>query len=232
MMFRVLFYCFGALALTAFAFAQADVSFEYTDGRPLAYGGCWEGPEIPNGTSVYVKRAGSGEVLGTIQIDASCMDSVYNGGYICPWNATVLSESDTIYLEVSYSGVTYWTDEYTLVVGYNYFSLVEDSWTCEVEAAISPFYTSEPAASYALHQCYPNPFNAVTEISYDILNQGLVRLNIYDLLGRKVATLVNATQPAGHYIIPFDAASLATGIYIYRLQINNFVATKKMMFLK
>jgi hypothetical protein len=85
---------------------------------------------------------------------------------------------------------------------------------------------------YALHSCYANPFNAITDIRYDILNTGHVRLEIFDVLGRAVALLVDKEQSSGRYSIHFNASQLPTGVYLYRLQVNEFTATKKMMMLK
>ena len=86
--------------------------------------------------------------------------------------------------------------------------------------------------SYTLYQNYPNPFNPSTTIKYDLPKAGKVELIIYDILGRKVKTLLNREQPAGKYEINFDAHSLASGIYIFRLIVNDYVAAKKMILLK
>ena len=91
---------------------------------------------------------------------------------------------------------------------------------------------------YSLYQNYPNPFNPTTTIKYDIpyLGTGLalsaVTLKVYDILGREVATLVNEYKPAGSYEQVFNASSLASGVYVYKLQAGDFVNSKKMMLLK
>jgi hypothetical protein len=85
---------------------------------------------------------------------------------------------------------------------------------------------------FALEQNYPNPFNPTTLISYQLPVASTVSLKIYDVLGKEVATLVNGRQEAGAYNIPFHATALSSGIYFYRLQAGNFVATKKMMLVK
>ncbi|MHB8853066.1 MAG: T9SS type A sorting domain-containing protein, partial [Ignavibacteriaceae bacterium] len=61
---------------------------------------------------------------------------------------------------------------------------------------------------------------------------GLVTLKVYDMLGKEVATLVNGTQAAGHYSVQFNASTLSSGVYIYRIQSNNFTAVKKLVLLK
>lgn len=86
---------------------------------------------------------------------------------------------------------------------------------------------------FKLNQNYPNPFNPNTVISYQLPIDSRVTLKVYDILGREVATLINANrQTAGQHQISFDASHLASGMYIYRLNSDNFTATRKMMLIK
>lgn len=87
-------------------------------------------------------------------------------------------------------------------------------------------------SSYALSQNYPNPFNPSTMIAYDIPVAGHITLRVYNLLGQEVATLVNQVTAPGHYTVRFNAGSLASGMYFYRIQTNGFVAVKKMLVVK
>ncbi len=87
-------------------------------------------------------------------------------------------------------------------------------------------------AEFALAQNYPNPFNPATKISYSIPAAGNVSLIIYDIMGNEVKRLVNEKQEAGTHSVNFNAINLATGVYVYRLQTNNLIATKKMILLK
>jgi hypothetical protein len=91
--------------------------------------------------------------------------------------------------------------------------------------------------NFHLYQAYPNPFNPSTVIKYQIATNVnseslLVKLTVYDILGREVATLVNMQQKAGNYEITFNAENLLSGIYFYKLQSGNFTSTKKIMLLK
>jgi uncharacterized protein (TIGR03790 family) len=86
--------------------------------------------------------------------------------------------------------------------------------------------------TFSLLQNYPNPFNPTTTIKYSIKNDGMVTLKIYDILGREVMSLVNENQTAGEHSMTFNATSLPSGIYIYRLQSGGFVSSKKMVLLK
>jgi hypothetical protein len=85
---------------------------------------------------------------------------------------------------------------------------------------------------FVLSQNYPNPFNPETQISYSLPTSGDVTLEVYSMLGQKVSTLVSIQQQAGSYSINFDASSLASGMYFYRLKFNNQVLIKKMTLLK
>ena len=89
---------------------------------------------------------------------------------------------------------------------------------------------------YDLSQNYPNPFNPVTTINYDLPNDGIVSIKVYDILGREVKTLVNEMKIAGYYKVQFNAADLASGAYFYLLSVSGneeeFVAVKKCVVLK
>jgi Secretion system C-terminal sorting domain len=86
--------------------------------------------------------------------------------------------------------------------------------------------------TYKLEQNYPNPFNPSTMIDYSIKNDGMVTIKIYDILGREVKTLIDEYKPAGNYKVNFDASSLTSGVYLYKLISGKFVDVKKMILLK
>ena len=85
---------------------------------------------------------------------------------------------------------------------------------------------------FELSQNYPNPFNPSTKIKYQIATSNPVSLKVYDVLGNEVTTLVNEIQSAGNYEVTFDASSLSSGTYFYKLQTGSFVETKKMILMK
>ena len=91
--------------------------------------------------------------------------------------------------------------------------------------------------AFALQQNYPNPFNPVTTINFDLPEETAVKLVIYDLLGREVATLIDGVMPAGYQSIIWNTKSIsgipvAAGVYFYQARAGNFVDTKKMVILK
>ncbi|MBI4535697.1 MAG: immune inhibitor A [Ignavibacteriae bacterium] len=86
--------------------------------------------------------------------------------------------------------------------------------------------------TYALYQNYPNPFNPKTSIRFEVPSVKLVTLGVFDLLGREVATLVNEMKAPGVYEVTWQADGLASGIYFYRLQTNDFVQTKKLVLIR
>ncbi|MBE0539129.1 MAG: T9SS type A sorting domain-containing protein [Ignavibacterium sp.] len=85
---------------------------------------------------------------------------------------------------------------------------------------------------FNLQQNYPNPFNPSTIISYSIPQSSLVTLKVYDIIGNEVAALVNKTQPAGKYDVRFNGSNLSNGVYLYRIETDNFISTKKMILMK
>ncbi len=87
-------------------------------------------------------------------------------------------------------------------------------------------------AVYALDQNYPNPFNPTTVIEYSLPNQKPVTLKIYNVIGQEVRTLVNQVQAAGKYRVKFEGASVASGVYFYKLEAGEFSQVKKMLLLK
>jgi hypothetical protein len=105
--------------------------------------------------------------------------------------------------------------------------------SAEVEIGLAP-------QKFALFQNYPNPFNPSTVISYQLPVNSQVTLKVYDVLGKEVVTLVNGEMKAGSYTVPFSAiggsasggSTLASGVYIYRLEAGSFVSTKKLILMK
>jgi photosystem II stability/assembly factor-like uncharacterized protein len=85
---------------------------------------------------------------------------------------------------------------------------------------------------FNLAQNYPNPFNPSTTIKYSVPYKGVVKIQVFDILGKVVATLVNEEKPAGFYSIEFNGSRFASGVYFYRIAAGEFTDTKKMIMMK
>jgi flagellar hook assembly protein FlgD len=90
---------------------------------------------------------------------------------------------------------------------------------------------------FCLHQNFPNPFNPITTLRYDLTEVNLVTLTVYDMLGRMVVQLVNTAQEAGFKSVQWNTTDsmgrpVSAGVYLYKIQAGEFVETKKMILLK
>jgi hypothetical protein len=92
--------------------------------------------------------------------------------------------------------------------------------------------TTGSVNDYKLYQNYPNPFNPNTKISYKINYEGLVTLQVYNLVGQVIKVLVSEVQAPGRYEVEFDGSDFTSGVYLYKLQINGFTSVKRMTLLK
>jgi hypothetical protein len=129
-------------------------------------------------------------------------------------------------------------------IGANHqFNLFPTAWYCETldtfgimllkdfVSDVDPIAEVVPS-DYSLEQNYPNPFNPSTTINFSIPVAGFVTLDIYNAIGQKVASLVNETKSAGNYSVDFNASTLTSGIYFYKISSGNFTETKKMILMK
>jgi len=114
---------------------------------------------------------------------------------------------------------------------------LKSEYTARFTLTINPMSTSNPIEGelpkvIALSQNYPNPFNPTTQINYDLPQPADVRLDVFNVMGQRVATLINGHQTAGTHNVTFDAKHLASGVYLYRLQTGATVLTRKMTLVK
>ena len=92
-------------------------------------------------------------------------------------------------------------------------------------------YPDDPVTFY-LYQNYPNPFNPVTQINYELRMTNFVKLQVYDILGKTVAVLLNEKQSPGSYKVEFNADNLPGGVYFVRMEAGDFTDVKRMILLK
>ena len=87
-------------------------------------------------------------------------------------------------------------------------------------------------SKFELSQNYPNPFNPTTKIDYQLPNDGNVNISVFDNAGKEVMTLVNEFKTAGYYTINFNASSLSSGVYFYKITSGNFAMVKKLVLIR
>jgi hypothetical protein len=140
-----------------------------------------------------------------------------------------------------YQYVTPQVDANLAVTWPSSFTFPTLTWTSDpVPFELPPDYTAvsnevdgEVAESFQLMQNYPNPFNPTTNISFNLPNAADVNLSVYNLLGQRVATLIDGrTMNSGSHTVAFDARNLASGVYIYRLEAGNYISNKRMTLIK
>jgi hypothetical protein len=187
----------------------------------------WDESSDANGDSlVYLMRAASAEIgnhdldTNATSIDVSYMDIIED---MAENNVTVATLEWTVHVTDGIDTVEATNAPFTVMIDGGY--------------AMSVYLESLLPDKFALHQNYPNPFNPITTLRYDLPENSLVNITIYDMLGRQVKTLVNQTQDAGFKSVIWDATNdfgkpVSAGVYLYQIQAGEFVQTKKMVLLK
>jgi hypothetical protein len=112
-------------------------------------------------------------------------------------------------------GVVYWSDSMRVYV-----------------PTVGVVNGAEIPTSFALEQNYPNPFNPATTIKYALPARSRVTLAVFNTLGQQVATLVEGEMEGGHHEVTFDASSLASGVYLYRLTAGDYVQARRLVLLR
>ena len=167
--------------------------------------------EMPCGFTVTYTNGQSLDINGVIQIDA---DASGNGGVIpdirVPINEETVYQAFVEGKDVELNFVVETLDQLTMI---------EDDQTTGY-------------LQIQLDQNYPNPFNPSTKIKFTLPKSDEIRVDIYNAMGEKIATLLNKTMPAGNHEIEFNAQNLPSGLYIYKIQAGQFQSAKKMLILK
>ena len=157
-----------------------------------------------------------GEAMGYVQ-------RLSNGNTLVSWglaNPTVseVTPNKTVVFEMSLPPSDY------------SYRVCKDSWN---GTPVLTYNNQEQiVSSFKLYQNYPNPFNPTTNISYQIPKGSFVKLSVYDILGREVATLVNTNQNAGEYEVEWNANNFSSGVYFYKIQADYYTSTRKMTLVK
>lgn len=181
---------------------------------------------------------------------------VYNDEYYhdsemwIPFSRTTNTEESgkvtEILEEYYYEDDESWYEEYRSLITYDdqdrvdiiaEESLFGEQWSSDYRTvysygAVTSSESDGLVSGYTLSQNYPNPFNPSTQISYSIPAASEVLMEVYNVLGRKVTTLVEGRRNAGTHVVTFDASRLPSGIYYYKLQSDSYVEIRAMTFIK
>jgi len=187
----------------------------------------WGESSDANGDSLYyLVRSASAEI----------------GDHGMDTNATSITVSYVDIIEdMSENNVTAATLEWTVHVTDGIDTVEADNapFTIEIDGAnaLRTYLEGLLPDEFALRQNYPNPFNPITTLRYDLPENSYVNVTVYDMLGRKVKTLINQTQDAGYRSVIWDATNdygkpISAGIYLYQIQAGGYTSTKKMVLLK
>ncbi len=125
----------------------------------------------------------------------------------------------------NYSCYEIWTAQY---LAYPYYT----KWYLDVLTDIHDNSSHSPPVDFKIFQNYPNPFNPSTTIAFDLPRASDVNIKILNILGEEVATLVSEKLNSGNYQYEWDAGEMASGVYFYQLEIENFTQTRKMVLMR
>lgn len=108
----------------------------------------------------------------------------------------------------------------------------EERFVLLISSQLNDEFIGDLPQHVTLHQNYPNPFNPITQIAFEIPERTTVRLEVFNIQGQRIATLLNGEAQPGSYAIPFDGSQLASGVYLYRLSVGQTILTRKMTLVK
>lgn len=152
-----------------------------------------------------------------------------NQSYFSTNNGT--SFNTVNFIPASFSLNNVMAPERDIILGYFYRGIYKVKFSYNVTIDVKNISTKIPD-KISLSQNYPNPFNPITNIKFTALKQGLVKLKVFNDIGREVKDLVNEILSAGEYEVNFDASGLNSGVYFYKLETESFSETKKMILIK
>jgi len=236
--------------------------YVYVTGRSYAAANNYDWATIKynaaTGDSVWVRRY-NGTANGQDEPYLISMDSSYNNIFVGGYSFETGQGNNATMIKYSSSGVQQWVVSFDSTNGNGYYTAIaldasNNIYAVASQQVNSSLYStltfkysqlsgvrnisSEIPKAYNLNQNYPNPFNPSTFIRFQVPGSGFVKLTVYDILGRELTTLVNEHLHAGTYQVDFDGSKYASGIYFYKLEVNEnsnysgFIETKKMILTK
>lgn len=200
-----------------------------------------QAPQSPNGFSVVEDGEEGGLQLSWNAGTESDLEGyiLHYGTESGEYNGTGADQGDSpVYLSkyqsYNLTGLEDGTEYYFAIQTFNSSDL-RSNFSDEITAtyiSTSINNSTDIPKEYELGQNYPNPFNPSTQIRYSVPEQARVKLEVYNMLGQRVATLVNENKSPGRYEVNFDASGLSSGVYIYRLQAESHTESRQMMLIK
>ncbi len=182
---------------------------------------------LPDSTEFFAAPSNNDGLDTEITVPATLLDQLLVSAGVADgesvtllWNVRVNDGVDTLAISSGYDIAT------------NTFTPIYRTATFTNSSDVSNEVVAGLPEKFDLKPNYPNPFNPSTRISFDLPESAEVRLTVFDVLGRQVATLVNQPMKAGSHTVNFDAQRLASGVYIYRLEAGSFSMTRNMMLIK
>lgn len=164
------------------------------------------------------------------------------------WTVTLLGKNDTVVtpagtwtncFRFSFTGPPdlEWEEWFASGVGIvrrNLYGIALSEWLLIDKSISSITYknNSSKIEGFSLYQNYPNPFNPTTTVAFDLPRGGRITLKILNIQGEEVVTLLSTYLPAGSHSIKWNASNAASGVYLYRLQAENFIAMRKMVLIR
>lgn len=212
------------------------VTLKYNSGGILQWASYYNPPydHVDVASSISYDDNGNVYVTGLNSLSSGTCSAVlkYNSSGVQQWDNTINSDlpfSTSMYPTMSISNGS------VFIFGAKRFSNPSntDYLLTKLQQVIGiTNISSNIPAKYSIEQNYPNPFNPITNIKFDIVKSGLVKINIYDVLGRNTVSLVNQQMNPGSYKVDWDASAYPSGVYFYKLEAGEFTQTRKMVLVK
>jgi hypothetical protein len=178
--------------------------------------------------SVIIKNIGT----DTLHINSISITGIYSANFNVDTSLFFLVPGDSQFLSVSFTPDIVGVFNATLNIDSDGGNTYADLTGNGISSTGIKNKDSITPTEFSLSQNYPNPFNPVTHIRFGLPKASNVKIEIYNLLGQRVAVLLNKRKPAGYHTVEFDGRNFSSGVYLYRIQADEFQQVKKMLLVK
>jgi hypothetical protein len=201
-------------------------SWGFTTGLPAASAPVLMNPANGAQTGASVNFAWQ---ASTPLVDKYWIDVAADSFFTFKITDTTLTQTSKIISGLIVGQKYFWRTRAHNAIGWGPFSQV---WTITISSTVGVEEERGVPEKFALNQNYPNPFNPSTQIEFAVPQESRVTVEVYTMLGEKVATVVDEVMPVGYHTARFDASQLASGLYLYRMTSGQFTMTRKMMLVR